>query len=260
MGPAILALPFFLIFHLLAFILGYEPDGFSQIYYYMPSVSTPLYLLAGLIFLYKFLRNYVNEANVILTLAIISLGTNLYYYAFISQFMSHTYSFALFTFFLFSLKKYIQSDFQSIKYLIFISLCTGFIFLTRPTNLVILLLIPFLDVDSMQSFKQRINQILSFRRILLFAAIILFTLFPQMLYWKFISGSFFVYSYGHEGFTHLFSPKVIEVMFSPVNGMLLYNPVILLFLFALIYGVIASWSNSLIIFIITIIALYIISS
>ncbi|OQA00062.1 MAG: hypothetical protein BWY70_00825 [Bacteroidetes bacterium ADurb.Bin408] len=249
MGIAMMTFPFFLIFHLLAFILGFKPDGFSEIYYYMPSITTPFYLLTGLLFLYKFLRNYVNKTEVFLSLLAILLGTNLFYYAFIASFMTHTYSFALFSFFLFALKKYIISNYTSRKYLIFLSLCTGLIFLTRPTNLIILLIIPFLDINSFSSFTQRIKNLVTLKKILLFTVGFLVIILPQLLYWKFVSGSFLY-----------FNPKIVEVLFAPLNGMFLYNPIILLLFIFLITGVIRKEKNSILLFSVTLISLYIISS
>jgi len=259
-GIAMLTFPFFLIFHLLAFILGFEPNGFSKIYYFMPAVATPFYLLMGLLCLYKFLKHYVNKTATILSLLAIVLGTNLYYFAFISPYMTHVYSFAIFSFFLFVLKKYILSNYKSTRYLIFLSLSTGFIFLTRPTNLIILLLIPFLDVNSLSSFSYRIKSLFTIKKIFLFIIIFLITIFPQLLYWKFISGSFFYYSYGDEGFTYLLKPKIIEVLFAPLNGMLLYSPIIFIFFVSLVLGLIRKHSNSTLIFLITILSVYIISS
>jgi hypothetical protein len=46
---------------------------------------------------------------------------------------------------------------------------------------------------------------------------------PQFIYWKYSYGSFFIYSYENENFSNLLSPKVIEVVFSPNNGLLPYS-------------------------------------
>ena len=55
---------------------------------------------------------------------------------------------------------------------------------------------------------------------------------PQMLYWKHVSGGYILYSYKDEKL--LFdSPKIIEILFSPRNGLIPYCPIIILFLISL---------------------------
>jgi len=260
MGLALLTAPFFLIFHFIAIASGSVTDGFSPIYNMMPFVASPLYLLIGLLFLFKFLRHYVNKWAAIISILAVSAGTNLYYFTFVSPYMTHVYSFAVFSFFLLSLKKYFLSDCLSNKYLIFIALSSGLIFLLRPTNLIVLLLIPLLDVNSLSSFKIRIVNIFKLRRLFLFTFIFIITILPQLIYWKFSSGSYLFYSYGDEGFKYLTHPKFLEVLLAPLNGMFLYNPIIFIFFIALIFSIFKKCINSILIFIITLISLYIISS
>jgi len=48
----------------------------------------------------------------------------------------------------------------------------------------------------------------------------------QMAAWKIIYGSWFVYSYGNEGFD-LLHPKVISVLFSPLHGFFYWHPLMM---------------------------------
>lgn len=260
MGVAMLTLPFFLIFHLLANILGYAPTGFSELYFYMPSVAGPVYLLLGLFVLHKFLIFFTDRTASVFTLIALTFGTNLYYYAFVSSYMSHVYSFAIFSFFLFALLKYTQTQYKSKKLLIILSLCAALIFLTRPTNLLILTIVPFLNVNTGFNLKSRIIALFKFSNILIFTGVFFLTICPQLLYWKFISGNYFFYSYGEQSFLYLNNPKLLEVLFAPLNGMLLYNPIIAMFFIALFVGLLRRYKNATIVFLIVFSALYIISA
>ena len=55
-------------------------------------------------------------------------------------------------------------------------------------------------------------------------------MFPQMLYWKAMSGHWVKYSYENERFIYWAHPKIAEVLLDVQNGWLLWSP-IMLFLF-----------------------------
>jgi hypothetical protein len=55
----------------------------------------------------------------------------------------------------------------------------------------------------------------------------LLILTPQLAGWKLIYGQWIVYSYGGEGFDW-FSPKILEVLFSPFHGLFYWSPLLLL--------------------------------
>ncbi len=219
-GVAFMQVPFFIAFHLLADPLGYTPDGFSIIYHRMIDVSAVAWLICGLWFLWLYIRRYLKPFTSFLTLMVIFLGTNLYYYALKDTGMSHVYSFALFSILLFNASRY--NDKSSLLNVIVIGATGGAILAVRPVNVVFLLLV--LIIWWLVSGRPR--------RIRLLHLFIMFStglviLLPQLIYYKYLSGSFFYYSYQHEGFDYLFSPKVFNLWFAPNNGLFLYSPIIL---------------------------------
>ena len=230
-GIAILQLPFFLIVHGYAGIVGLPQDGFSGIYHQVPNIAALFYAFIGLFFLWKFLRFYYSRAVVFFTIATLFFGTNLYYYAIDNTGMSHIYSFALFALIAWLTKK-IRSG--HLKYLTLgFAFQTGLfalIVLIRPTNI---LLFPFLfclDCSSVVDFRKRIGSCLNRRRILVAAGVSLLVFLPQFLYWKYVSGSYISYSYEGYGFSNWKSPQILELWFSPNNGLFLYSPLYLLVL------------------------------
>ncbi len=66
---------------------------------------------------------------------------------------------------------------------------------------------------------------------------------PQLLYWHYTTGSFITYSYGNEGFSNLFSPPILEVLFAPKNGLLPYS-LALIFMMIGLYFFIPSYRTT----------------
>jgi hypothetical protein len=236
-GVAILQAPAFLAAHAFAGMVGQEKDGFSGIYHLVSAFAAILYSFLGLFFLWRFLRFHYNRTISFLTILTLFLGTNVLYYTIDATGMSHIYSF-----FLFSLLLYLSHQFFIVRdstrsnwYFFFISLASALIILIRPTNLVFVGLVFLLDVRSFNELAERIRKVFTIQRIIL-AAIIFFLVFlPQMLYWKYVSGSYITDSYEGYGFTNLASPQVLKFLFSTNNGLFPYNPVYILILFSMLY-------------------------
>jgi len=260
-GTAILQAPFFLIIHTLAGILGQPQDGFSGIYHKVPDLSALFYCILGLFFLQKFLLFYYRKRTVWITILTLFFGTNLYYYAIDSTGMSHIYSFALFAIIAW-LTKMILSGEARRTYIYFIcwSLLFALIVLIRPSNI---LLFPFLfclDCNSSAEFIQRVKRFISFRVILILLASSFIVFLPQFLYWKYASGSFITDSYQGFGFSNWKLPKILELWFSPNNGLFLYSPLYLAFIAGMLLMIKHKIRNGWVILITFLVATYIFAS
>ncbi|MDD5506933.1 MAG: hypothetical protein PHD25_01210 [Bacteroidales bacterium] len=226
-GLSILYSPFFLIAHGMAPLLGFEANGYTLTYKIALLVSCIFYLGLGLLFLRKILSRYVSEITSSITLFTVVIGTNLLYYATIEAPMSHAYSFALITGFLYTVIKWYENP----RYLtsIVLGLLGGIITLIRPTNAVVVILFLFWGTTSLHG---PINRLKLFIReykkliiILLFACLVWI---PQLLYWKTVAGSYFYFSYGSKAGFFFHDPEIINVLFSYRKGWLLYTPVMAL--------------------------------
>ncbi len=228
-GVALLASPFFFASELVSRIAGLNSEsGFSMLYMRMMSLAAIVYLLLGLWFLKRFLDHYFRPAVSFFVVTMIFLGTNLFYYSLIDGMMSHVYSFFLFALFLFALKRYHASP--TYKYFLLISVILSLAILVRPTSIVLGLLFFTWDAAGPAEWLKRTRQFLKPSRLLAFLAILFLIFLPQMIYWKYLSGKWLYFSYSNEGFTNLGHPAVAEVLFSPVNGLLTYTPLVLFFL------------------------------
>lgn len=223
MGLAFLYLPFFWVGHVFALLTSYDAGGYSEPYRFVLQLSSLFYLLIGLFYLRKMLVRYFSEKVAALSLLLIFFATNLFYYSTHEATMSHSYSFSLFSMFIWLTIKWYEK--VSVKNSLLLGLIGGLIVLVRPTNIVVLLFFMLWDIKNTQEFKARISlyhQKISYLMLVFLAAF--FVWVPQLIYWKVQTGSFLYFSYQDEGF-FWGNPKIIEGLFSYRKGWLLYSPV-----------------------------------
>jgi len=229
-GVALLLSPFFVASHFISVILHKPGEaGFGPVYHKMINVAAVVYLILGLWILKRFLKYYFDSSIQYLILFFIYAGTNLLFYAVDDTLMSHVYSFFLFAVFLLTMKKFLD---QPGRLIFFTAMCLAFalIILIRPSNILIILILIFWDLKKSGEIKERLLLLVTPKRILIFFLILLIVFLPQLIYWKYSRGSFFVYSYGNEGFTNWKNPRLPEVWFSTLNGLFLYTPMVVIFL------------------------------
>lgn len=223
----------------MAGVIEQPRDGFSGIYHKVPDLSALFYSVIGIFFLYLFLSGYYKQHIVIATLIILFFGTNVYYYAIDNTGMSHIYSFSLFAALAWVTKKMLDVKKENqFKYFIIWSLLFAMTVLVRPTNIIILPFLFTLDFYSLREFWIRVKEFVKVKYVLVAATAFLIIFLPQFIYWKYVSGSYFFYSYGEYGFSNLTSPKIPELLFSPNNGLFLYNPLYLIVLAAIVVKIV----------------------
>ncbi|MEJ8819251.1 hypothetical protein [Lacibacter sp. H407] len=235
-GVALLEFPFFLIAHWLSKPLGYPADGHSQIYSYGLMAAGIFYLLTGLLLLWNVILQYYNKRTAAIALIGLAAGTNLYYYSFFQPSMSHVYSFFLFASLIYITEKLIRvaktNERLPISTWILLGLVSGFIILTRPTNIIVLLYPLYRWAKDCSNKKQFLQS--NLKGLLLAIAVFLLPFIPQVLYWQHVSGKSFLWSYGNESFLYWKEPKLIRVLIDPWNGWLLYSPIVLFPLIGLV--------------------------
>ena len=235
-GVALLQLPFFLIADFISSISDNTPrDGFS--FYYQKSINfaAVFYLIIGLYLLFLTLKIYFTYSNktILITLLLLFFGTNLYYYSIVETGMSHIYSFFLFSGALYLVTH--KANFKN-KYLFYILLAftSWLIILIRPTNMIFVIIAFFWDAISVKQILLRVKEHISPKifSIWVLSGFIIFI--PQFIYWKYSTGHYLTYTYTNEGFVNALSPKLLEVLFSPNNGLFPYSLIFILALFGLI--------------------------
>jgi hypothetical protein len=223
MGMAIIYSPFFFAGHLFAFIMGFPADGFSLPYQVSIAFGMVVYAMIGIWFLRKVLLKFFSEMVTSLTMILIVLGTNYFQLTSYDGAMPHNVLFTLYAVIVYL--TILWHEKPRIKYAVLLGLATGLAILIRPTSAIIVL-VPLLwglfDKESLirkwELFRSNFIQVLS-------AAVLLgFVPFMQILYWKFHSGEFFIYSYESDQKLVGVAPFLWYILFSFKKGWLIYAP------------------------------------
>jgi hypothetical protein len=218
-GVAMLQFPFFLVAHAISLATDQPADGYSNTYQLAIRFAGIFYFILALIFLQKVLRKRFEEAEVNLTIAVLSLGSNLYYYAFMESGMSHVY-----TFFLFSILVWIFNK-EKIRALdaLLIGTIAGMLFLVRNSNVFLLLYFPLLQFVGKSVKSNFFTQ----SRLIITAAIpaaILVSLHIGYLHWA--TNQWMLSAYFGERFFWT-QPEVLKFLFSFKKGWFVYSPLML---------------------------------
>lgn len=230
-GTAICISPFYLIAQVINYFIFQDSTGYGYIYIVLLTIATCFYTALGLFFLKKILFLYSsNKLSIIITLGLILLGTNLFYYSIGEPGFSHAYSFCFFSIFIFLTLNFFKN--LDKNYLLWSALVLGLIILIRPVNALIIFSIPFLS-GSKEKLVEVLNLLVS-NFGLLSKVIGLVLLFPliQLIIYKIQTGEFTVYSYGEEGF-NFSQPEFFSFLFSYKKGFFLYTPLALIALIGL---------------------------
>ncbi len=212
-----------------------QATGFSDTYGIGIMIATAFYAALGLWFVRKALLRHFGKVVATGTTVLIWGATNLYYYSVVEAGMSHAYSFCLFATLIWLLPMWLERPRLGLS--LAIGGCLSLIFLIRPTNILIGLLILFWEVYSFKDLQGRMQLFLSrWTHILAMAGIGLVLVTPQMMYWHHVFGDWLVWSYEGEGFSNALHPKLLQVLFSYQNGLFLYTPIMLLAMIGIVIG------------------------
>lgn len=242
-GESVLLVPFYLIACLVALLFGFDTNGYSLPFEIGVSIGALFYLLAGLIFLRKLLKEYNYSDTVIsATILILMLGTNLLYYTTIEPSMSHVYSFSLIAIFLYYVKIFYKDSSLWIAVKAAAVFCL--LLILRPTNINALAFVPFLAGD-FNTLKTAFKKVVSPKILLSIVTISLLVLSIQCFIWKAETGHFLFWSYLGERF-YFNAPEFLHFLFGFRNGWFLYTPLMFLML---VGGLLLLWRKSFYLFV-----------
>lgn len=230
-GMAVMYLPFFTAAYLLAKPLGYPADGFSPPYQFAIQLGGFLVSILGLWYLRKLLLLYYGDTVVAVTMLMLVFGSNYLNYSAIDCGMSHCWLFTVYVFLLLN-THYFYQEYKA-KYAIRIGLLVGLATLTRPTD-ALSCIIPLLwgmEGISIKSIRERIMLWVGKYRLFLLAVLCAMPVIAiQLIYWKYASGHWLVYSYGGQEFSWK-HPHIYDYTVSYRSGWMVYSPM-MVFAFA----------------------------
>ena len=225
-GLAILWTPFFWLGHVAAGWFGYAQDGFSAPYQIAIAFAGILYGFLGLAMLQRILLRYCSDTVVACTLALLVLGTNFLQYAVYDSAMAHVYVFTMYVLLLWCTIQWHERP--RLWVAVSIGLLLGIGILVRPSEAVAALLPLLWGLESKAAWQRKLVLAKTFWWQLVLAVLFVGVgLAPQLLYWKWASGDFIVYSYQDQGFNFL-HPHTWPFLFSARKGWLFYTPLMVL--------------------------------
>lgn len=232
LGSALLMLPFFLLAWLYSIITGMPPDGYNILYQYAVSLGAAVYAAIGLLATKRFLMlSGLPRGIGLITIILLIFGTNLFFYTFLHPSHSHVYSFAAIAVFLLTARSFMLWERRRDFY--FSMVLLGIIVLIRPSNAVIVLILPFL-AGTAQQLKTVMLNLFKNNRLLIAGLVLFVAVFSlQMLYNFLQTGHLILWSYRNEGF-HFSQPALLSFLFSYRKGFFIYTPVMLLIIPGLI--------------------------
>lgn len=233
MGLSIMYCPFFLAAHVAAPMFGYPADGFSVPYAFALMLAGLCYCVLGLLLLRRLLLRHFPEWVVTLTLLIVGLCTNLYWYSVYEAPMSHAFSFCLFA--LFALLTVGWHEHPTMWRSLAIGLTLGLISLIRPTNALVVVYFLLYGIRSKATLEQKWYMLSgAWWHLLLMGVAALLVWVPQMAYWHHNTGHWLFYSYGSDERFFFSDPKILKGLFGFRKGWLVYTPVMLFALAGLV--------------------------
>ena len=226
-GVAIMELPAFFAAHIWANIAEYPIDGFSLPYQVCINFWSIFFAVFGVWILRKALLKYFDDISTSITLLILCIASNLYNYTAFSGNMSHGYLFTLYALIILLTDKfYEQPTYRTSAVIGFIS---GLAVLTRPTEIVCLILIVFWKVSSVSDLSKRYYFFKKhFTKLIIFIIAALAIGSIQLIYWKIYTGQWVFWSYGQNETFSFLRPHIINGLVSYKKGWFVYTPVMLL--------------------------------
>lgn len=226
-GIAIMYAPFFLGGHAIAHLTDYEADGFSKPYQWAIIIAGIFYTLAGVWFLRKALISLFSDKVVAATLALIFIGSNVFFFSTWGNDAPHIYIFTLYAVIIWLTSRWHNEP--RTLHAIALGLVSGVAIITRASEVLILLIPIFWGVWNISTLQEKLK--LVWRRKWDVILIILFTalaVLPQLLYWKFATGQWIYNSYDdpQSGFNFA-EPRFAYVLFGFRKGLYIYSPVMI---------------------------------
>jgi hypothetical protein len=234
LGFSVLMSPFFAASHLYASNSeSYPADGFSRPYHWGIVFGCIFYVLLGQLIFMKVLRIWFSDKLTAILMLLGFFGTNLYFMNLYSQGMIHGILFGFYALLIYVTHKW--HLFPNKKWSVLLGLTLGVLAMSRASEVLAIFIPLFWGVYSREGIKTKL-QFLKKHKGLLFLTISVYVLcgIPQLLYFKLVSGHFFVDSYQNagEGFDFLY-PHTLDYLFSFRKGWLLYTPLMILSLIGL---------------------------
>lgn len=226
-GIAIMMSPFFMLGHGYALLTDDPADGFSDPYQNAIILAGFLYAIIGLIFLRKILLKYLSDGVTAITLAVLCISSNFFFFITYGNDIPHVYAFTLNILIIWLTIRW-HEDHKK-KYAILLGLILGLAVISRISE-VLMVIVPVLwGIYNWDSFIKKLKLIFQYRiHVLLLVLAGFIAVLPQLFYWKLASGGWLYWAYDDPGSSiDFYNPRFLWVLFSFRKGFFIYAPVMI---------------------------------
>lgn len=232
-GMAVLNLPFYLGAEAINQIFNLKQSQVGPLYQWAWIIGGLFYTFIGLFYLRKILLHFFNENISSLSLALIIFGTNYFQMTAYAGNLPHQYLFSLINLLIWLCIKRTQNRKISLDYNI--GILGGLITITRPNEIVVMLIPLLFGIVSIQNVLPKIQY--WFKNLFSLAGMLtggLTIVFIQLFYWKITTGQWVFYSYDDPGVGFDFlNPHTFDFLFSFRKGWFIYTPLALIAIFGI---------------------------
>lgn len=231
-GVSIFWLPSFYtafgITHLIQILLPhFHFSGYEKIFEFSVGLTNISLGIFSLFLIFKMLSKYFSRQISLLTVSVMLLTTNLFFYIAVEPINSHAASFFLSTLFVY----YFFTRLKDRSSYFLLGIIGGFAGVVRTQDILILVL----PIIYLVFRRTRPLRLLASYSMVLFAGTII-GFFPQILLWKYFYNTFWFSPYIETGFNFL-NPQIPHVLFNSQNGLFITTPIILTALIGLLYKI-----------------------
>lgn len=226
-GVAMLVLPFFTLGHAIAALAHANADGYSGAEVYAGGVAAIVYASAGLLVLRASLQRMFPHVVIAITLVAITFGTSLFNFATWDSLNSHAFSFFAVAWLLLAVARWYERP-QSWWRAVVIGAVAGLIIDIRPTDALLLVIVPLWSVGGMAGLRARISLLRAQAlKLVVMIGIALVVLAPQAIAWHIATGHWITQPYGQGTWFDFLHPQLLGSLFAfRPHGLLPYAPVL----------------------------------
>ena len=227
-GMALIWSPAFFTAHTFAKTFDYEADGFSRPYQWALILYGGLIAIIGLLFSRKILLHFFSDGVVAITLLLMYIGTNLFFFVTLGNDVPHVYLFTLYTLIIWFTIKWHEK--LTLIYAVGLGVALGFTMAVRQSEIIAAIIPVFWGITNYETLIEKIRMVWKKKgHVILVLIIAGAILLPQFLYWRTFAGEYILNVYNDAGSTlKLTNPRFGYVLFSFRKGWVIYSPLILL--------------------------------
>jgi hypothetical protein len=226
-GIAIMYTPFFLAGHAIAQLTDYETDGFSKPYQWAIIIAGIFYTLIGVWLMRKFLISMFSDKVAALTLLLIFIGSNVFFFCTWGNDAPHIYIFTLYSAILWLTSLWMKGP--KTGYAIILGLISGITVITRASEVLILSIPVLWGMWGANSTRYKIKMFWTQKKdVIFFILFMILGALPQFIYWKLTTGVWVYNAYDdpQSGF-NFDQPRIAYILFGFRKGLYIYSPMMI---------------------------------